>query len=138
MHDIQNEIFAETKFWGPVLLKDGVAAFVLFSFARRVQEATYGPLQDVAFFFVLVMGFFWLCPSVSNAKLRNYQRLFITLTNNRSTYHAIERIDFEVQERIDMVMGTVEEMQEEDKELSLEEIEQSDQETEKLKKTFMV
>ncbi len=123
MHDIQNEIFTETKFWGAILLKDGVAGLVVFNLARSVQNATYGPLQGFSFWFVILMGFFWLCPSVSNAKLRNYQRLFITLTNNRSTYHAIERIDFEVQERIEMVMGTTEEIQEEDELLSLEELE---------------
>lgn len=123
MHDIQNEIFTETKFGGAILLKDGVAGLVVFNLARSVQNATYGPLQGFSFWFVILMGFFWLCPSVSNAKLRNYQRLFITLTNNRSTYHAIERIDFEVQERIEMVMGTTEEIQEEDELLSLEELE---------------
>ncbi|BDP81201.1 MULTISPECIES: DUF5592 family protein [Enterococcus] len=123
MHDIQNEIFTETKFWGAILLKDSVAGFLIFNLARNVQDATYGPLQGVSFWFVILMGFFWLCPSVSNAKLRNYQRLFITLTNNRSTYHAIDRMDFEVQERIDMVMGTVEEMEKEDEMLSLEELE---------------
>lgn len=123
MHDIQNEIFTETKFWGAILLKDGVAGLVVFNLARNVQNATYGPLQGVSFCFVILMGFFWLCPSMSNAKLRNYQRLFITLTNNRSTYHPIERMDFDVQERIDMVMGTTEEIQEEDELLSLEELE---------------
>lgn len=123
MHDIQNEIFTETKFWGAILLKDSVAGFLIFNLARNVQDATYGPLQGFSFWFVILMGFFWLCPSVSNAKLRNYQRLFITLTNNQSTYHAIDRMDFEVQERIDMVMGTVEEMEKEDEMLSLEEFE---------------
>ena len=46
--------------------------------------------------------------------MKNYHRLYFILTNNRETYHSIDRIDFNVEERIDMVMGTEEEVAKED------------------------
>ncbi|NJE65038.1 hypothetical protein E0L10_13265 [Enterococcus durans] len=113
-HDIQEEIFTKAKFVGKILAQDAVCMFIIFQLATGLQERTYRPLSTFAFLFVNLMGIFWIFPSFGNKQLKNYHRLYFILTNNRETYHSIDRIDFNVEERIDMVMGTEEEAEKED------------------------
>lgn len=114
MHDIQEEIFTKAKFVGKILTQDAVYMFIIFQLATTLQGRTYRPLSTLAFLFVNLMGIFWILPSFGNKQLKNYHRLYFILTNNRETYHSIERMDFHTEERIDMVMGTEEEAQKED------------------------
>lgn len=125
MNDIQDQMFAKAKFWGKLLITDAVTLLVIFQVATAVEKQTYGPLSRVALVFILVMGIFWILPSRRNFKLKNYARLYLVLTNNRKTYHPIERIDFtgDKKESIEMVMGNQEELDQEDHEIeSLEEL----------------
>ena len=46
--------------------------------------------------------------------MRNYQRLWIVLTNNRQTYHPIAQVSFSDEEDLSMVMATESELAEED------------------------
>ncbi|MGM0291422.1 hypothetical protein C6N01_13010 [Enterococcus faecalis] len=116
MHEIQEEIFTQAKFFGKILTKDAVCCFILFQVATGLQERTYGPLATISFFFVIIMGVYWLLPSsLTRNSLRNYQRLWIILTNNRQAYHPLAQQQFQVEEDLSMAMFTEEELAEEDK-----------------------
>lgn len=115
MHEIQEEIFTQAKFFGKLLAKDATCGFVLFQVATSLQEKTYGPLGTISFLFVLLLGLYWLLPSsFTRQSLRNYQRLWIILTNNRQTYHPLAQQQFQAVEELSMVMLTEEELAEED------------------------
>ena len=116
MHEIQEEIFTQAKFVGKILTKDAVCCFILFQVATGLQERTYGPLGTIAFLFVMIMGIYWLSPSsLTRNSLRNYQRLWIILTNNRQAYHPLAQQQFQDEEDLSMAMLTEEELAEEDK-----------------------
>ncbi|EPH77110.1 hypothetical protein D929_00179 [Enterococcus faecalis 02-MB-P-10] len=125
MHEIQEEIFTQAKFYGKILTKDAVCCFILFQVATSLQERTYGPLGTVAFLFVIFMGIYWLLPSRGNYRLRNYQRLVIILTSNRQTYHPITQQPFQDKEELSMAMLTEQELLEEDR-LLAEEMNEND------------
>lgn len=122
MHEIQEEIFTQAKFYGKILTKDAVCGFILFQMATGLQEKTYGPLGTYAFLFVILFGLFWLAPSIGNYRLRNYQRLWIVLTNNRQTYHPIAQVSFSDEEDLSMVMATETELAEEEQTIDNEAI----------------
>lgn len=58
MHEIQEEIFTQAKFYGKILTKDAVCGFILFQMATGLQEKTYGPLGTYAFCLSFYLGFF--------------------------------------------------------------------------------
>lgn len=120
MHEIQEEIFTQAKFFGKILIKDAVCVFILFQVATGLQEKTYNPLGTVAFLFVMIMGIYWLLPTVGNVRVRNYQRLWLILSKNRQTYHAIAQQSFQEEEEMAFPRFTEEELLEEDSQIEKE------------------
>lgn len=117
MFDIQEEITTPVKFWGKIVMTDGVFTLVFFNYARELTGIAYQPFQFPSLIFLFGMYLFWLFPSKRNKGKRNYHRLIYILGRNRQTYYSIEYYSYSQDEQLD-------ESVESDEELSFYDIEE--------------